>query len=185
MLLLCPREHRYFLPRVDQQIGVGITRTAQRESGIVTARTSRWLYALPESVAPDAVDSGWEADSAARRTDGLLRALVARGFVFVHPTDDRGRLEAVVGVRAHDGVVDVVHLRAERDVHATRVPGSEVDLMSPRRLLWQASGFVDDVLVELLALPDAPETLDDSVPVARGGWVPLRPGTTKWISTSA
>lgn len=136
-------------------------------------------------MAPGAAEAGSEADSAESRTEGLLRALVARGFVFVHPTDECGRLDAVIGVRAHDGVVDVVRLRAERDVHATRIPGSEVDLMSPRRLLWQASGFVDDVLVELLALPDVPEDSDDSVPVARGGWVPLRPGATKWISTSA
>src|SRR5690606_5150569 len=65
-----------------------------------------------------------------------LRQLVARGFRFVHPTDASGQLAAVVGVRVHDGVIDVVRLEAEDDVSAMRIPADEDDVMAPRRVLW-------------------------------------------------
>lgn len=85
-----------------------------------------------------------------------LRQLVARGFQFTHPTGPDGALEAVVGVRVHDNVVDMVRLHAEDDVAARRVPSDEPDVLEPTVVLWQSAGDVDTVLNELLSLPDGP-----------------------------
>lgn len=121
-------------------------------------------------------------DSEAGDSELRLRALVERGFRFVHPTDADGELAAVVGVRVHDNVVDVVKLRDEDDVLAMRMPGSEADILSPRRTLWQSTGHVSDVLDEVLALPD--EVAADE-PGANGCWVPVRPGASKWVTADA
>lgn len=113
-----------------------------------------------------------------------LRGLVERGFQFVHPTDGDGQLAAVVGVRAHNGVVDVVKLHDENDVHAMRMPGDETDILTPRKVLWQRSGFVGAVLDAVLTLPD-----DHAVPGRRGEssgcWVPVRPGAAKWVTAAS
>lgn len=117
-------------------------------------------------------------------TEDQLRALVERGFRFVHPTDDDGEIAAVVGVRVHSGVVDVVRLHGENDVHATRMPGDEADILAPRTVLWQRTGFVGDVLDAVLTLPD-----DHAVPRRRGEnsgcWVPVRPGAAKWVGAAS
>ncbi|WP_410608518.1 hypothetical protein [Amycolatopsis sp. lyj-109] len=84
-----------------------------------------------------------------------LQELVARGYQFVHPADERGEVLAVVGVRVHDDVVDVVRLNAEDDVVATRMPGSEENIFEPERWLWRRRGEGAQVLTEILALPDA------------------------------
>ena len=84
-----------------------------------------------------------------------LQELVARGYQFVHPADDRGEVLAVVGVRVHDDVVDVVRLNAEDDVEATRMPGTEENILEPERWLWRRRGHGTQVLSEVLALPDA------------------------------
>src|SRR5690349_20768151 len=47
-----------------------------------------------------------------------LRALIARGYQFVHPSDATGEVLAVVGVRVHGDVVDVFRLDAEDDATA-------------------------------------------------------------------
>lgn len=86
-------------------------------------------------------------------TDGLLRALVARGFRFIDPRDENGEVVAVVGVRAHHDVVDVVQLNDEDDVIATRMP-SDQDVLAPRRVFWRESGPAGEVLAKMLALPD-------------------------------
>jgi hypothetical protein len=97
--------------------------------------------------------SAVSAAQAATSTDVQLRALVARGFRFIDPRDENGEVVAVVGVRAHHDVVDVVQLNSEDDVVASRIP-SDQDVMAPRRVLWQESGPVDEILAKMLALPD-------------------------------
>lgn len=86
-------------------------------------------------------------------TDVQLRALVARGFRFIDPRDDNGDVVAVVGIRAHDNVVDVVRLNDEDDVVASRMP-SDQDVLAPRQVFWQEAGSAQDVLGKMLALPD-------------------------------
>jgi len=91
--------------------------------------------------------------TAAASVDVQLRALVARGFRFVDPRDEQGDVLAVVGVRAHHDVVDVVELLGEDDAVATRMPPDQ-DFMSPRRFHWREQGPASVVLSKLLALPD-------------------------------
>lgn len=114
-------------------------------------------------------------------TEDQLRQLVTRGFRFVHPTDGDGEIAAVVGVRVHNDVIDVVTLHDENDVHAMRMPGNETDVLAPRTVLWQTSGYVSTVLGAMLALPD-----DYSAPSRKGEksgcWVPVRPGAAKWLT---
>lgn len=113
-----------------------------------------------------------------------LHKLIALGFQFAHPTDNMGAVVEILGVRVHDTVVDVVKLQGENEVLAMRIPGDEVDILSPARTLWQSSGFVCDVLDELLALPD--EAGSDVTSARIGGvWLPGRPGTAKWVTASS
>jgi hypothetical protein len=93
-----------------------------------------------------------------------IRKLVARGFRFIDPRDNDGEVIALIGVRAHDNVVDVVQLHSEDDAVATRVPGDE-DALAPATVLWRHAGPARDVLSELLALPD--DRVPGSVAVAR------------------
>lgn len=119
-----------------------------------------------------------------------LQHLIERGFQFVHPRDANGEVLAVVGVRVHDGVVDVVRLHAADDVLATRIPCGE-DILEPTTVLWKASGSVQAVLEQVLALPE------DHVPGAAGNdspgsgdapvsgcWIPGSPGRAKWLQAS-
>lgn len=91
--------------------------------------------------------------TAASSVDVQLRALVSRGFRFVDPRDEHGDVLAVVGVRAHDGVVDVVELRDEDDAVATRMPPDQ-DMLTPTRIYWREQGPASVVLASLLGLPD-------------------------------
>ncbi|MGH3469790.1 MAG: hypothetical protein ACRDQF_18870 [Thermocrispum sp.] len=91
---------------------------------------------------------------AADDTSDRLVGLIERGFQFLHPTSPDGRLQAVVGVRVHGEVIDMVQLHAENDVTATRMPVGEADIMSPETVLWQTHGCVADVLDKVLSLPD-------------------------------
>lgn len=107
--------------------------------------------------------------------------LIDRGYRFLHPCDDDGRVVAVVGIRAHGSVIDVVRLNAEDDVVASRVPGDEPDVLSPRKMLWRRRGTADEVLDELLSLAD-----DYGAHRARpisGCWVPGRYGQAKWLAS--
>ncbi|MET7998773.1 hypothetical protein ABZU76_48695 [Amycolatopsis sp. NPDC005232] len=108
-----------------------------------------------------------------------LRALIARGYQFVHPSDATGAVLAVVGVRVHGDVVDVVRLDAEDDATATRMPADEENVFTPSTWLWRTSGPATRVLADLLALPD-----ETTPAAARGCWVPGRPGTAKWLAAS-
>jgi hypothetical protein len=89
----------------------------------------------------------------ATSTDAQLRALVARGFRFVDPRDENGDVVAVVGVRAHHDVVDVVQLHGEDDVIAARMP-TDQDVLAPRQVYWREVGPAQQVLGAMLALPD-------------------------------
>ncbi|HEY0450592.1 hypothetical protein [Actinophytocola sp.] len=89
----------------------------------------------------------------ATSTDAQLRALVARGFRFIDPRDENGEVIAVVGVRAHHNVVDVVQLHGEDEVVAARMP-SDQDILAPSRVFWQEAGPALAVLGAMLALPD-------------------------------
>ncbi|WP_236791522.1 hypothetical protein [Amycolatopsis sp. GM8] len=83
-----------------------------------------------------------------------LMDLIGRGYRFIHPRDPDGTVIAVVGVRPHGTVIDILRLDAENDATALRVPADEQDLLTPSRTLWQCRGAADEVLDELLALPD-------------------------------
>jgi hypothetical protein len=91
--------------------------------------------------------------NAATSTDAQLRALVARGFRFIDPRDEYGDVVAVVGIRAHHNVVDVVQLNSEDDVIASRMP-SDQDVMAPRQVFWREVGPVQEVLGKMLAMAD-------------------------------
>lgn len=85
--------------------------------------------------------------------DARLEGLIQRGFQFVHPKDENGEVLAVRGFLAHDGVIDVVHLYAEDEAVAFRVPNDERDLISPKNTMWASRGTAYDVLDELVTLP--------------------------------
>jgi hypothetical protein len=87
------------------------------------------------------------------RTEHQILALRLRGFQFINPCDERGEVLAVVGVRAHGAVIDVVRLNGEDDAIASRVPPDE-DILAPSRVHWRYAGSASEVLDELLALPD-------------------------------
>src|SRR6266567_8808056 len=94
-----------------------------------------------------------QATEALDAVTNQLRDLVAAGFRFL-PRRGGGELVAVVGIRAHHQVVDVVQVRTETDAVATRMPGSEENLFAPTDVLWQRVGQTSTVLAELLTLPD-------------------------------
>jgi hypothetical protein len=91
--------------------------------------------------------------TAATSVDAQLRALVSRGFRFVDPRDEHGDVVAVVGVRAHDGVIDVVEIHGEDDTVATRMPSGQ-DVLAPRRIYWREQGPASVVLAKMLYLAD-------------------------------
>jgi hypothetical protein len=132
-------------------------------------------------------DSMTPADSD-HGAESRLRELIARGFQFVHPCDANGEVVAVVGVRAHHNVVDVVQLYAEDNVVATRMPGDEQDILSPAKVLWRSEGAACRVLDDLLGLPDdrTPGSLTTATDTpASGCWVPVEPGRAKWLAATA
>jgi hypothetical protein len=88
-------------------------------------------------------------------TDELLSEVVSRGFRFMHPRSQDGQVVAVIGVRAHDDVIDVLWLRGEDDVVATRMPSDEQNFLTPTRITWRSAGTAGQVLAELLELPDS------------------------------
>lgn len=114
-----------------------------------------------------------------------LRQLISRGFRFVHPCDGRGEIVAVVGVRAHHGVIDVVELWAEEDVLARRIPGDEENVLRPRNELWNRRGTASDVLDALLRMPDEEPDVPPVAGTQKGCWVPVRPGRAAWLGATA
>ena len=111
-----------------------------------------------------------------------LNRLIAAGYRFVHPCDSEGNIVAVVGVRAHDAVVDVVRIDGEDDATATRMPGDEEDVLEPGKALWQQTGAVGEVVAALLALAD--EEFAASREPLTGCWVPASPGRSAFLMAS-
>jgi hypothetical protein len=112
-----------------------------------------------------------------------LRALMALGFRFAHPRHPDGAIAAVVGVRAHDNVVDLVQLLGEHDADAARIPGDEPDILSPRHVLWRATGPAHSVLQQVLDLDD-PGIVTDSAYRQNGCWLSLGPSRSVWLPAS-
>ena len=122
--------------------------------------------------------------------ESQLRALVERGFRFLHHTSADGNVLAVVGVRAHDSVVDVIWLHGESDARAVRMAGDEPDVLAPASTMWESAGPAGPVLTELLSLPDdrlpgAPESLPAKQNRSGGCWIPVRSGTSRWVAATA
>lgn len=113
-----------------------------------------------------------------------LHALMALGFRFAHPRHPNGTIAAVVGVRAHDNVVDLVQLLGEHDADAARIPGDEPDILSPRHVLWRATGPAHTVLQQVLDLDDAgiaPNTTDTRL---NGCWMSIGPRRAVWLPSA-
>jgi len=126
----------------------------------------------------------------APNAEDLLRVLVLRGFEFLHPRDANGDLTAVVGVRAHHDVIDVVRLHAEDDAIASRLPADTLDVLNPTLVLWQRTGWATTVLRQLVDLadertPGMPARKEASVSPLRGCWVPTTPGRARWLPATA
>ncbi|MER7014089.1 hypothetical protein ABT324_21930 [Saccharopolyspora sp. NPDC000359] len=114
-------------------------------------------------------------------TNGL-QALVARDFQFAHPRDADGGLVAVVGIRVHRGVFDIVQLFGENDADAARVPGDEPDVLFPSKVLWRTNGSAREVINELLALGDPAPDMGSP---AAGCWMSTHAGRSTWLAASA
>lgn len=116
-----------------------------------------------------------------------LNALIETGFHFVHPRDTDGEVVAVVGVRIHNDVVDVVRVHAEDDAIATRAPADEEDVLKPEAVLWEYQGNASEVIDTVLALPDLLYTVTPANHRrARSGcWVGDGRGRQQWLSASA
>ncbi|MTD57250.1 hypothetical protein [Amycolatopsis pithecellobii] len=100
--------------------------------------------------------------SATEDTDSVearLTDLIDRGYRFIHPRDQDGTVVAVVGVRPHGTVVDILRLEGEDEATALRVPADEQDPLTPSQTLWRCHGAAGQVLDELLALPDDSRTI--------------------------
>jgi hypothetical protein len=111
-----------------------------------------------------------------------LQALVARDFQFAHPRDNVGGLVAVVGIRVHRGVFDILQLFGEQDADAARIPGDEPDVLFPNKVLWRTTGPAREVISDLLALPEpAPEVGVETA----GCWLPTHAGRSAWLAVSA
>jgi NAD-dependent oxidoreductase involved in siderophore biosynthesis len=87
-------------------------------------------------------------------TIGNLRALVDRGYQFLHPRDTTGVVEEIIGFRVHHHVIDLVRMHDESDACAFRMPDTEPNLLAPKTEFWRISGMACEVVDALLALPD-------------------------------
>jgi hypothetical protein len=99
--------------------------------------------------------------------DGIsARLQVMRALNFEFATDQApdGSIEALVGVRVHGGVIDIVELYGEDEATATRLPDSEPNIMLARTVLWHTRGTAYEVIDALLALPDPQHQTPHSTP---------------------
>jgi hypothetical protein len=118
--------------------------------------------------------------------DEGLKKLIARGFQFLHPRDADGAVVTIVGLRAHNDVVDLVHLYSERDAQACRVPVDEPDVFAPNSVYWRHSGTADEVIAAVLELADPLSEMEAAAAeAAKGCWVPVGPGHAKWLAMPA
>jgi hypothetical protein len=107
-----------------------------------------------------------------------LHALRAMGFRFATQQGKTGGIVALMGVRAHHGIVDIVQLYGENDADAVRVPADEPDILFPRTVLWRTSGAAGRVMDDLMGLPDPAGTGRDPC----GCWLPVQTGRLVWIA---
>jgi hypothetical protein len=113
--------------------------------------------------------------------DGL-QALMARDFQFAHPRDTAGGLVAVVGIRVHRGVFDILQLFGENDADAARIPGDEADVLFPSKVLWRTTGPAREVINDLLALSEPAPDLGTQ---PTGCWLPTHAGRSAWLAATA
>ncbi|WP_132878652.1 hypothetical protein [Tamaricihabitans halophyticus] len=119
---------------------------------------------------------------------GKLTALIDAGFQFVHPRNAEGEVVAIVGMRVHQGVVDLVRLHGADDAIATRAPVDEEDVLAPKAVLWERSGESEAVIDALLELADPepePPARGGGTRYARGCWVADGRGRTQWLTATA
>ncbi|MCI2418124.1 hypothetical protein MOQ72_11865 [Saccharopolyspora sp. K220] len=84
-----------------------------------------------------------------------LRQLMARGFRLMPPVRDTdGELMALIYVRPHGDIIDIVELRGEDDVRAARVSRKDGIRDDPSTAQWRTAGAACDVLDQVLALPE-------------------------------
>jgi hypothetical protein len=83
-----------------------------------------------------------------------LEAMRALDYEFATDHADDGSIDALVGVRVHHGVIDILELYGEDEATATRLPDSEPNIMLARTVLWHTRGTAYEVIDELLSLPD-------------------------------
>ncbi|WP_197319709.1 hypothetical protein [Saccharomonospora sp. NB11] len=142
----------------------------------------------------DAVDTALSSDvdsmaaqeqAEAAAVEDVLGRLIARGYTFVHPRDPQGEIVAVVGVRVHGTVVDVVRFDAEDDVTAMRMPSDESNILAPTSVQWRRDGDMYEVVDALLDLPDVPETPPTARALGRGCWVGNDRGRSVYLRASA
>ncbi|GAA3054759.1 DUF397 domain-containing protein [Actinokineospora globicatena] len=166
-------------------------RTAVRDSKNPSGPALLFPGAVIESFTRAVKDGHVATTDASHAAEAYLRKLVSRGFEFLHPRDASGEIAAVVGVRAHHNVIDVVRLHAEDEVIATRLPGDTDDVLNPDVVLWHREGWAAEVLRQMIDLPDdrTPGSLgqlrDGVETVVNGCWVPTSPGRSKWLPASA
>lgn len=114
-----------------------------------------------------------------------LRAMMGKGFRFALNTGNDGGIVAVVGVRVHDDVIDIVELFGHRDADGVRIPGTEPDILFPRTVLWRATGAPAEVIERMLALPDQEPAARSGAGPAKGCWVPTGRGRATWLGAGA
>ncbi|CAM3959035.1 hypothetical protein KIPE111705_33485 [Kibdelosporangium persicum] len=122
--------------------------------------------------------------NAAEVTEERLRELIARGFKFVHPRDESGHITAIVGVRPHHNVIDVVQLRTEDDAVALRLAGDTADVLAPQRHSWRSAGPAPRVLDDMLNLPDVTAEMIE-MPSANGHWIHTGRNRAKWVPANS
>lgn len=111
-----------------------------------------------------------------------LNALIDKGYRFLHPRAADGSVTAVIGVRVHHDVVDLVRLHSEENATASRMPSNEDDILSPETVFWGSSGTAIDVIDALLRLPD-PAPSEQAY--RTGCWVSYGNGKAGWLAASA
>jgi hypothetical protein len=92
-----------------------------------------------------------------------LRMLRALAFLFARTRDASGAVIALVGIRLHHGVIDVLQIYSEDDADAIRMPSAGLDGRDGSSVLWSASGAPDEVIDAVLGLPDPDAHLSNSV----------------------
>lgn len=83
-----------------------------------------------------------------------LRILRALAFHFARTRDDSGEVIALVGVRMHHDVIDIIQLYSECDADAIRIPSTVLNGRPLGMPQWSASGAPAEVIDMVLSLPD-------------------------------